>query len=158
MICFLMEPDPDRFQKAVASKHKLLTTVAYRLGGECTYALEGSIFVAGAAVQWLRDGIGVIDSAPQTESLAAGLKDNRGVYLVPAFTGLGAPHWDPHARGAIFGITRDTGVAELARATLESMAYQTRDLVQAMSACLADLAAQLADAIRSHVGSAVAGD
>ncbi len=121
-------------QKAVASKHKLLTTVAYRLGGECTYALEGSIFVAGAAVQWLRDGIGVIDSAPQTESLAAGLKDNRGVYLVPAFTGLGAPHWDPHARGAIFGITRDTGVAELARATLESMAYQTRDLVQAMSA------------------------
>ena len=121
-------------QKAVASNHKLLTTVAYRLGGECTYALEGSIFVAGAAVQWLRDGIGVIDSAPQTESLAAGLKDNRGVYLVPAFTGLGAPHWDPHARGAIFGITRDTGVAELARATLESMAYQTRDLVQAMSA------------------------
>jgi len=120
--------------RAITSNNKLLTTVAYRIGGETTYALEGSIFVAGAAVQWLRDGIGIIESAQQTESLAAGLKDNRGVYLVPAFTGLGAPHWDPHARGAIFGLTRDTGVAELARATLESMAYQTRDLVRAMAA------------------------
>jgi len=120
--------------RAITSNNKLLTTVAYRIGGETTYALEGSIFVAGAAVQWLRDGIGIIESAQQTESLAAGLKDNRGVYLVPAFTGLGAPHWDPHARGAIFGLTRDTGVAELARATLESMAYQTWDLVRAMAA------------------------
>ncbi len=120
--------------RAITSNNKLLTTVAYRIGGETTYALEGSIFIAGAAVQWLRDGIGIIESARQTESLAAGLPDNRGVYLVPAFTGLGAPHWDPRARGAIFGLTRDTGVAELARATLESMAYQTRDLVQAMAA------------------------
>ena len=120
--------------KAVTSNHKLLTTVAYRIGGEVSYALEGSIFVAGAAVQWLRDGIGIIDSAQETGPLAAGLTDNRGVYLVPAFTGLGAPYWDPHARGAVFGLTRDTGVAELVRATLESVAYQTRDLVRAMAA------------------------
>ena len=121
-------------REAVTSNHKLLTTVAYRIGGQTTYALEGSIFVAGAAVQWLRDGIGIIDSAQETEQLAAGLDDNRGVYLVPAFTGLGAPYWDPHARGALFGLTRDTGVPELARATLESVAYQTRDLVRAMAA------------------------
>jgi len=120
--------------KPLTSNHKLLTTIAYRINGETSYALEGSIFVAGAAVQWLRDGIGVIDSAKETESLAAGLDDNRGVYLVPAFTGLGAPYWDPHARGALFGLTRDTGVAELVRATLESVAYQTRDLVRAMAA------------------------
>ena len=120
--------------KVVASNHKLLSTVAYRLGGEATYALEGSIFVAGAAVQWLRDGLGVIGSAGETEGLAAGLEDNQGVYLVPAFTGLGAPYWDPHARGALFGITRDTGVDALVRATLESVAYQTHDLVQAMAA------------------------
>ena len=121
-------------RKAVQSNHKLLTTVAYRIGGEVCYALEGSIFVAGAAVQWLRDGIGIIRSAAETEALAAALDDNKGVYLVPAFTGLGAPHWDPHARGAIFGLTRDSGAAELARATLESVAYQTRDLVRAMAA------------------------
>ena len=120
--------------KPVQSNHHLLTTVAYRIGGKVCYALEGSIFVAGAAVQWLRDGIGIIRSAAETEALAAALEDNRGVYLVPAFTGLGAPHWDPHARGAIFGLTRDSGVAELVRATLESVAYQTRDLVQAMAA------------------------
>ena len=120
--------------KAVVSNHQLLTTVAYRIGGETCYALEGSIFVAGAAVQWLRDGIGIIQSAKQTEALAAVLDGNRGVYLVPAFTGLGAPYWDPHARGAIFGLTRDSGVAELVRATLESVAYQTRDLLQAMAA------------------------
>ncbi|PLY14261.1 MAG: glycerol kinase [Sedimenticola sp.] len=120
--------------KAVTSNHKLLTTVAYRIGGEVSYALEGSIFVAGAAVQWLRDGIGIIATAQETGPLAAGLADNRGVYLVPAFTGLGAPYWDPHARGAVFGLTRDTGVAELVRATLESVAYQTRDLVRAMAA------------------------
>jgi len=120
--------------QAVTSDHKLLTTIAYRIDGQTCYALEGSIFVAGAAVQWLRDGIGIIDSAQQTEALAAGLDSNRGTYLVPAFTGLGAPYWDPHARGALFGLTRDTGVAELVRATLESVAYQTRDLVQAMTA------------------------
>jgi len=98
--------------QALTSNNKLLTTVAYRLNGETTYALEGSIFVAGAAVQWLRDGLGIIDSAHQTEALAASLESNNGVYMVPAFTGLGAPHWDPGARGAIFGITRDTGPAE----------------------------------------------
>jgi glycerol kinase len=108
-------------EQALASGNRLLTTVGYRLNGKTTYALEGSIFVAGAAVQWLRDGIGIIDSAHETEALAASLDSNMGVYLVPAFTGLGAPHWDPDARGAIFGITRDTGVAELVRATLESV-------------------------------------
>ncbi len=117
---------------ALASKNKLLTTVGYRLNGKTTYALEGSIFVAGAAVQWLRDGIGIIDSAGKTESMAASLGSNNGVYIVPAFTGLGAPHWDPDARGAIFGITRDTGPAELVRATLESICYQTLDLLEAM--------------------------
>ncbi len=119
--------------KAIASKNRLLTTIAYRVGGETTYALEGAIFIAGAAVQWLRDGLGVIDSAAATQALAASLPSNRGVYLVPAFTGLGAPHWDPHARAAIFGMTRDTGVAELARAALEAVCYQTHDLIQAMS-------------------------
>ena len=118
-------------EQALKSSNKLLTTVAYRLNGKTTYALEGSIFVAGAAVQWLRDGIGIIDSAHETEALAASLQSNNGVYLVPAFTGLGAPHWDPDARGAIFGITRDTGVAELVRATLESVCYQTFDLLEA---------------------------
>jgi glycerol kinase len=119
--------------QAARSRNRLLTTVCYRLGGEVTYALEGSIFVAGAAVQWLRDGIGLIQSAAETEALAGGLPDNRGVYLVPAFTGLGAPHWDARARGGLFGITRDTGVAEIARATLESVCYQTRDLLQAVA-------------------------
>jgi glycerol kinase len=118
-------------EKALASNNKLLTTVAYRLDGKTTYALEGSIFVAGAAVQWLRDGIGIIDTAQQTEAMAESLDSNSGVYLVPAFTGLGAPHWDPDARGAIFGITRDTGPAELVRATLESVCYQTFDLLEA---------------------------
>jgi len=118
-------------EQALASNNKLLTTVGYRLNGKTTYALEGSIFVAGAAVQWLRDGLGIIDSAEQTEALAASLDSNHGVYLVPAFTGLGAPHWDPDARGAIFGITRDTGPAHLVRATLESVCYQTFDLLEA---------------------------
>ncbi len=117
--------------QALVSNNKLLTTVGYRLDGVTTYALEGSIFVAGAAVQWLRDGLGIIDSASQTEAMAASLESNSGVYLVPAFTGLGAPHWDPDARGAIFGITRDTGPANLVRATLESIAYQTFDLLEA---------------------------
>ena len=128
--CFLLQNTGDR---PVRSNHRLLTTIAYQLGGRTSYALEGSIFIAGAAVQWLRDGLGVIDHAAQSEALAASLEDNRGVYLVPAFTGLGAPHWDPRARGAIFGITRDTGPAELARAALESVCYQTYDLLQAMA-------------------------
>lgn len=118
--------------RAIQSNNRLLTTVAYRLNGVVTYALEGSIFVAGAAVQWLRDGIGIIESASQTESMASQLSSNKGVYLVPAFTGLGAPHWDPDARAAIFGMTRDTGPAELVRATLESVCYQTADLLGAM--------------------------
>ncbi len=119
-------------ERPVRSKHRLLTTIAHRIEGRTTYALEGSIFVAGAAVQWLRDGLHVIESAKDTEALARGLESNRGVYLVPAFTGLGAPHWDPRARGALLGLTRDTGVAELARAALESVCNQTLDLVNAM--------------------------
>lgn len=118
----------------VASANRLLSTVAYRLNGETTYALEGSIFVAGAAVQWLRDAVHLIKSAGETEALARSLPDSQGVYLVPAFTGLGAPYWDPQARGAIFGLTRDTGLAHIVRAALESVAYQTRDLLDAMAA------------------------
>ena len=120
--------------EAIRSRHRLLTTVAWRIEGRPTYALEGSIFVAGAAVQWLRDGLGLIGTAPETEALAAALPDSGGVYLVPAFTGLGAPHWDPDARGAIFGLTRDSGPAHLARAALESVCLQTRDLMAAMAA------------------------
>ena len=117
----------------IESKNRLLSTVCYRLNGKTTYALEGSIFIAGAAVQWLRDGLGIIKDAAETEALCEGQSSNKGVYLVPAFTGLGAPHWDPDARGAIFGITRDTGRAEIARAAVESVVYQTYDLFKAMS-------------------------
>lgn len=117
----------------VTSKNRLLSTVCYRLSGKTTYALEGSIFIAGAAVQWLRDGIQIIKDAAETEAMCEGLESNKGVYLVPAFTGLGAPHWDPDARGAIFGLTRDTGRPEIARATVESVCYQTYDLFKAMS-------------------------
>ena len=117
----------------ITSKNRLLSTVCYRLNGKTTYALEGSIFVAGAAVQWLRDGIQIIKDAAETEAMCESLESNTGVYLVPAFTGLGAPHWDPEARGAIFGLTRDTGRAEIARATVESVCYQTSDLFKAMS-------------------------
>ncbi|MFK7853985.1 MAG: glycerol kinase GlpK [Granulosicoccus sp.] len=117
---------------AIPSQNKLLTTIGYRLDGTTTYAIEGSIFVAGAAVQWLRDGLGIIESAEQTQALASGLEDNAGVYLVPAFTGLGAPHWDADARGALFGLTRDSGPAEITRAALESVCYQTMDLLNAM--------------------------
>ena len=120
--------------RCVASANRLLSTVAYRLGGKTTYALEGSIFVAGAAVQWLRDALHLIKSAGETEALARSLQDSQGVYLVPAFTGLGAPYWDPQARGAILGLTRDTGLAHIVRAALESVAYQTRDLLEAMAA------------------------
>jgi glycerol kinase len=117
----------------VPSQNRLLTTIAYRLGGRTTYAIEGSIFIAGAAVQWLRDALGIIKSAPETEALARSLEDNDGVYLVPAFTGLGAPYWDPDARGTIFGLTRNSGAAHLARAALEAVCYQTRDLFEAMA-------------------------
>lgn len=116
----------------VRSKNRLLTTIAYRLNGKTTYALEGSIFIAGAAVQWLRDGIKVIGKAEQSGVLAATADPTQNVYLVPAFVGLGAPHWDAEARGAIFGLTRNSGPAEFARAALESVAYQTRDLLDAM--------------------------
>ncbi len=116
----------------VASKNRLLTTIGYRLEGKNSYALEGSIFVAGAAVQWMRDAMGLIETAGETGKLARQADINQDVYLVPAFTGLGAPHWDPDARGAIFGITRATGPAELSRAALESVCYQTRDLLEAM--------------------------
>lgn len=114
------------------SRNRLLTTIAYQVGGQPSYAVEGSIFVAGAAIQWIRDGLKLISSAGEVEALAHRLESNKGVYMVPAFTGLGAPHWDPNARGAIFGLTRDTGIAEIARATLESIGYQTHDLMQAM--------------------------
>jgi glycerol kinase len=114
------------------SDNKLLTTIAYALKGEVTYALEGSIFVAGAAVQWLRDGLGIIESADQSGLMAATADSEQEVYMVPAFTGLGAPYWAPEARGAIFGLTRNTGPKELARAALEAACYQTRDLLEAM--------------------------
>jgi glycerol kinase len=127
--CFVLLNTGD---KAVRSDNQLLTTVAYRIDGRTSYALEGSIFIAGAAIQWIRDGLKLIGTAAEAEVLAEGLESNRGVYLVPAFTGLGAPHWDPHARGAIFGLNRDTGAAEIARAALEAVGYQTRDLMEAM--------------------------
>ncbi|MEM9222198.1 MAG: glycerol kinase GlpK [Pseudomonadota bacterium] len=119
-------------EERVASKNRLLTTIAYRLNGRTHYALEGAIFIAGAAVQWLRDGLGIIDNAAQSGELAAKADPHQSVVLVPAFVGLGAPHWDANARGAIFGITRATGPAELAKATLESVALQTHDLLTAM--------------------------
>jgi glycerol kinase len=119
-------------ERPVASKRNLLTTVACRIGGRTEYALEGSVFVAGAAVQWLRDGLGIIRSSGDIEALAASVPDNGGVYLVPAFTGLGAPHWDPYARGALFGLTRGSNAGHIARAVLESIAFQTADLLAAM--------------------------
>ncbi|WP_144096433.1 glycerol kinase GlpK [Croceicoccus sediminis] len=116
------------------SANRLLTTVGYRLNGKTTYALEGSIFVAGAAVKWLRDSLDLVENSAETAELAATLDDNGGVYMVPAFTGLGAPHWDPHARGALLGMTLGTTRAHIARATLEAVAYQTMDLLDAMNA------------------------
>jgi glycerol kinase len=127
--CFIVLNTGD---KPVVSTNRLLTTIGYRLGGINTYALEGSIFVAGAAVQWMRDAMGIIESAADTGKLARQADINQDVYLVPAFTGLGAPHWDAEARGAIFGITRATGPAELSKAALESVCFQTRDLLEAM--------------------------
>jgi len=120
-------------ETALASRNNLLTTVAYRLGGKVTYGIEGSIFVAGSAIQWLRDELGIIASAGETEAIARATGIVNHVHVVPAFAGLGAPYWDPDARGAIFGLSRDSGVAEIVTATLQSVAYQTRDLIDAMS-------------------------
>jgi len=124
--------------KAVPSQNGLLTTIAWGLGDpnhpQVTYALEGSIFITGAAVQWLRDELGIIKNSSDVETLAASVPDSGGVYFVPAFVGLGAPYWDPYARGTIIGLTRGSNAANIARATLESMAYQTRDVLEAMTA------------------------
>lgn len=128
--CFVLAPT----ENFVLSKNRLLTTVARRLDGKTHYALEGSIFIAGAAVQWLRDALGVIKSSAETEALARSIPSNNGVYLVPAFAGLGAPHWAAEARGVVCGLTRGSGKAELARAALECVAYQTADLMDAMKA------------------------
>lgn len=134
--CFVVLNTGDQ---AVRSNNKLLTTIGYRISGKTTYALEGSIFVAGAAVQWMRDAMGLIEEASETGKLAREADINQDVYLVPAFTGLGAPHWDGEARGAIFGITRATGPAELSKAALESVCYQTRDLLDAMKKDWSDM-------------------
>jgi glycerol kinase len=118
--------------RPISSQRGLVATLAWGLGGEVVYAMEGSIFVTGAAIQWLRDGLAIINSAPETERLASSVPDNGGVYFVPAFVGLGAPHWDMYARGTILGLTRGTTREYLVRATLESIAYQTRDVVETM--------------------------
>ena len=128
--CFLLMNTGDRL---VASERGLLTTVAWQIGETTSYALEGSVFIAGAAVQWLRDGLGIIARASDTQGLAESVADTGGVYLVPAFVGLGAPYWDPYARGAIVGLTRGTTRAHLARAALEAIAYQSRDVLDAMA-------------------------
>ncbi len=124
-------------EEPIASRNGLLTTVAWSLGGRPTYALEGSIFIAGAAVQWVRDGLRAIERSGDIEALAAGAEDDGGIYLVPAFVGLGAPHWDPYARGTLVGLTRGTGIAHIARAAVDSMAYQVRDVLDAMTADVA---------------------
>jgi len=129
--CFVLS---NTGEHALESKHQLLTTVAYQLDNKISYCLEGSIFIAGAGIQWLRDELGLIQHAKETQVLAESIDSNQGVYLVPAFTGLGAPYWEPDVRGALFGLTRATGIAEIVRATLESVCYQTHDLLQAMLA------------------------
>jgi glycerol kinase len=129
--CFMLQ---NTGQKAIPSRNRLLTTVAWRLGKQTEYALEGSVFIGGAVVQWLRDGLGLIKSSADIEALAASVADSGGVYLVPALTGLGAPHWDPYARGAIMGLTRGTTAGHLARAALEGIAFQVGDLLEAMHA------------------------
>ncbi len=121
-------------EKAIASKNKLLTTIAWQIGGKTHYALEGSVFIGGAVVQWLRDELKIIRESGEVEALAAQVPNAGGVYVVPAFAGLGAPHWNPHARGSIFGLTRGTNQAHIARAALDSIAYQTADVLQAMNA------------------------
>jgi len=120
--------------EAISSKNNLLTTIGYGLNGKVTYALEGSIFIAGAVVQWLRDGLGIIKSSSDVEALALSVPDNGGVYLVPAFAGLGAPHWDQRARGAMFGLTRASSAGHIARAALEGITYQVKDVLSAMEA------------------------
>jgi glycerol kinase len=142
-------------RERIASRNQLLTTIAYQLAGQRTYALEGAIFIAGAAVQWLRDALKVIATAPDVNGLAAAADPAEEVYFVPAFVGLGAPWWDARARGAIFGLTRNTGVAELARATLEAVGYQTRDLLEAMRA---DWPAAAADTVLRVDGGMAASD
>ena len=129
--CFMLMNTGD---KGVPSQNGLLTTIAWGIGKDVTYALEGSIFITGAAVQWLRDGLGIIKDSADVEALAASVPDNGGVYLVPAFVGLGAPYWDSYARGTIVGLTRGSNAGHIARATLESMCYQTRDVLEAMTA------------------------
>jgi glycerol kinase len=128
--CFLVLNTGDA---PLESRHRLLTTVAYRIAGQTTYALEGSIFVAGAVVQWMRDGLKLIENAAGSEARAAAVRLDHGVYFVPAFTGLGAPYWDPQARGAILGLTRDTGIDEIVSAGLQAVCYQTLDLQNAMA-------------------------
>jgi glycerol kinase len=137
--CFMLQ---NTGRKAPASQHKLLTTIAWMRDGAADYALEGSVFIGGAVVQWLRDGLGIIRSSSDVEALARSVSDNGGVYLVPAFAGLGAPHWDQYARGAIVGLTRGATAAHIARAALESIAYQSADLLDAMQA---DAGTQLAE-------------
>lgn len=127
--CFLLM---NTGEKPIRSKSGLITTIAWGLDGKVEYALEGSVFVAGSAIQWLRDGLHMLDSAPQSEDVAEKVEDSQGVYVVPAFVGLGAPYWDDQARGAVFGITRGTSKSHFVRATLESLAYQSRDLIEAM--------------------------
>jgi glycerol kinase len=129
--CFMLQ---NTGRTAPVSKNKLVTTVAWRRDGKTEYALEGSVFIGGAVVQWLRDGLGLIRSSAEVEALATSVPDNGGVYLVPAFAGLGAPHWDAYARGALVGITRGTTAAHVARAAVESIAYQVADLADAMQA------------------------
>lgn len=128
--CFMMLNTGEQPRK---SQHRLLTTVAYQAGGVTHYALEGSIFMAGATIQWIRDGLKLIQNASETLDMAKAVGANNHVYMVPAFTGLGAPYWDPHARGAIMGLTRDTGIAEIVTAGLQSVCYQTKDLLEAMA-------------------------
>jgi len=127
--CFLLM---NTGKKAISSKTRLLTTVGWDVGGVTEFALEGSVFIAGAAIQWLRDGLGLISNAAESEALGDAVTDNHGVYFVPAFVGLGAPYWDQEARGAIVGLTRSAGRAHIVRAALEAMAYQTRDVVECM--------------------------
>jgi glycerol kinase len=119
-------------EQPIMSKNSLLTTIAWKIGNTVNYALEGSIFVGGSVVQWLRDGLGIIKSSSEVEALAATVPDNGGVYFVPALTGMGAPYWDQYARGSIYGITRGTTAAHIARAALEGIAFQTMDIVRAM--------------------------
>jgi glycerol kinase len=138
--CFMLQNTGTR---AVPSSNQLVTTVAWKIGDKTEYALEGSVFIGGAVVQWLRDGLGLIRKSEEVEALASSVPDNGGVYLVPAFVGLGAPHWDSFARGSIFGLTRGTTAGHVARAAVESIAYQVADLLDAMRADSGDAVEEL---------------